>query len=72
MQAGNNAVRALRARLGMTQQDFAQALDVAVSTVSKWERGLVKPHRIARSRLAEMEALVRRMERKRQSQELSQ
>jgi len=37
------AVRGLRARLGLTQEAFARKLDVAFSTVNRWENGKVEP-----------------------------
>lgn len=36
-------IKDLRQRVGMTQEAFAQHLKVAVSSVSKWERGEVSP-----------------------------
>jgi transcriptional regulator with XRE-family HTH domain len=36
-------VRRARLLLGLTQQEFAEHFDVETSTVSRWERGLVKP-----------------------------
>lgn len=33
----------LRKRIGLTQRQVAQALDVRESTVSEWERGLSAP-----------------------------
>jgi DNA-binding transcriptional regulator YiaG len=39
--AGN--VRALRRRLGMSQEKFAAALGVSFSTVSRWENAHRKP-----------------------------
>ena len=38
-------IKALRERLGLTQAELAQKLDVALSTVSRWESGGRKPHR---------------------------
>lgn len=32
-------MKAIREKLGMTQQEFATAVGVAVATVSRWERG---------------------------------
>ena len=62
-------VRELRHKLGMRQQDFAQAMDVSIATVSKWERDLAKPSRLAIARMHGLEALVRRQERRRQKEE---
>lgn len=38
-------IKALRERFGLTQAELAQKLDVALSTVSRWESGQRKPHR---------------------------
>ena len=56
-------VHELRQRLGMRQQDFAQAVGVSVATVSLWERGRSKPSRLA---IDKMEMLARREERRQQ------
>jgi putative transcriptional regulator len=40
-------IRTLRRRLGMTQETFAHALDVTVSTVNRWENGHSSPSRLA-------------------------
>jgi putative transcriptional regulator len=44
--------RLLRRRLGMTQDQFAQALRIPVSTLRNWEQGRVLPDPAARSLLA--------------------
>jgi putative transcriptional regulator len=44
--------RMLRARLGMTQDQFARALRIPVSTLRNWEQGRVLPDPAARSLLA--------------------
>lgn len=36
-------VKALRAFLGMTQQQFADELGVRQQTVSEWEKGIYRP-----------------------------
>ena len=36
-------IRDLRFRMGMTQREFADLLDVSASTISKWERGAQAP-----------------------------
>lgn len=48
-------VTALRRRLNMTQEEFAHAIGVTVSTVNRWENGHIEPSRLARKA---MEALV--------------
>ena len=40
-------IRSLRRRLGMTQETFAHALDVTVSTVNRWENGHAAPSKLA-------------------------
>ena len=40
-----SAIRKVRERLGMTQEEFAQALQVSQSTVQNWESGRTRPHR---------------------------
>jgi putative transcriptional regulator len=41
-------VNALRRRLKMTQEEFAHAIGVTVSTVNRWENGHIEPSRLAR------------------------
>ena len=38
----------LRQSLKMTQEEFAHAIGVTVSTVNRWENGHVEPSRLAR------------------------
>lgn len=38
----------LRQRLAMTQEEFAHAIGVTVSTVNRWENGHIEPSRLAR------------------------
>lgn len=47
-------VRALREALGMTQEEFARAVGVSFTTVSRWERGRGTPSPLALRRLAEL------------------
>lgn len=42
---------AVRYKLGMTQEEFAEALRVPVGTIRNWEQGRVKPDPAARSLL---------------------
>jgi putative transcriptional regulator len=44
---GSQAIRELRARLGMTQEEFAHAIAVTVSTVNRWENGHANPSKLA-------------------------
>ncbi|GBD26065.1 hypothetical protein HRbin30_01392 [bacterium HR30] len=41
-------IAALRRRLNMTQEEFAHAIGVTVSTVNRWENGHITPSRLAR------------------------
>lgn len=41
-------VSGLRRRLSMTQEEFAHAIGVTVSTVNRWENGHIEPSRLAR------------------------
>ena len=41
------AVRALRQRLGMTQEEFARRIQVTLSTVNRWENGHAAPSHLA-------------------------
>lgn len=41
-------VALLRRRLNMTQEEFAHAIGVTVSTVNRWENGHIEPSRLAR------------------------
>jgi transcriptional regulator with XRE-family HTH domain len=47
-------VRALRQRLGLTQEQLAQELGVSFSTVNVWENGKRAPLPFLRKRLLEM------------------
>jgi transcriptional regulator with XRE-family HTH domain len=49
-------VRRARLLLGLTQSEFAEHFDVETSTVSRWERGLVKPMPKARAAIARIAA----------------
>ncbi len=40
-------IKALRLRYGLTQEDVARQLGLALSTVSKWEQGVTSPSRLA-------------------------
>jgi putative transcriptional regulator len=51
-------ISALRRRLQMTQEEFAHAIGVTVSTVNRWENGHIEPSRLARRA---MEGLLSRV-----------
>ena len=44
-------VRSIRKDLGLTQQEFATRLRVALPTVSRWETQVHKPSRLALERI---------------------
>ena len=61
MPGGNNnqhgsIIAALRRRLSMTQEEFAHAIGVTVSTVNRWENGHIEPSRLARKAMQELAA----------------
>lgn len=45
--AGPQSIRGLRLRLGLTQEEFAHAIAVTVSTVNRWENGHAHPSKLA-------------------------
>ncbi len=45
-------IRALRAHMGMTQQQMADELEVRQQTISEWETGIHKPHRSTQKTLS--------------------
>lgn len=49
-------IKALRARLGLTQVALAEAVGVSFPTVNRWENGKVKPSKICWARLRQLEA----------------
>lgn len=49
-------VRELRRRRGLTQEEFARALEVTVGTLSGWETAKHRPHRALRNRIMRMAA----------------
>ncbi len=42
-----DAIRGLRLRLGLTQEEFAHAIAVTVSTVNRWENAHAAPSKLA-------------------------
>ncbi len=42
-------IKRLRIRFAMTQEDFAHALGITVSTVNRWENGHSAPSKLARA-----------------------
>ena len=49
-------VRALRARMALTQEQFALRLDVTPLTVLRWEAGHSRPRKLALARLRQLDA----------------
>jgi len=47
-------VRALRAKLGLTQEQFAAEVGVTWSTVNRWENERGKPSPLAEQRIQEL------------------
>jgi transcriptional regulator with XRE-family HTH domain len=47
-------VKSLRVAKGLTQEEFAQALDVSVGTMNNWENGKHLPLKAQRKRLLRM------------------
>jgi putative transcriptional regulator len=45
-------IRAIRKELGLTQQDFATKLGVALPTISRWENRVHRPSPLALDRVA--------------------
>ena len=48
-------IKELRKKLKMTQQQLADELGVDIITVWRWEKGKIKPSRLAMRQLARME-----------------
>jgi putative transcriptional regulator len=51
-------ISVLRQSLNMTQEEFAHAIGVTVSTVNRWENGHIEPSRLARKAMAGLAAQV--------------
>jgi transcriptional regulator with XRE-family HTH domain len=69
MPDGNNnqhgsIIAALRRRLSMTQEEFAHAIGVTVSTVNRWENGHIEPSRLARKAMQELASVTPRRARR--------
>jgi DNA-binding transcriptional regulator YiaG len=45
-------VKELRAKLGLTQEEFARTVGVAYFTVVRWENQMCSPSRLAQEKLA--------------------
>jgi DNA-binding transcriptional regulator YiaG len=44
----------MRNQLAMTQEEFAHALGITVSTVNRWENGHSEPSKLARATIARL------------------
>ena len=55
-QAVRATLRAIRARLDLTQEQLAERLGVAFATVNRWEGGVTMPQRAARTAIAALAA----------------
>lgn len=49
-----DAIRKLRAKLNMSQEDLANILCVSVTTVNRWENGHFQPTIIVKEKLKEL------------------
>jgi ribosome-binding protein aMBF1 (putative translation factor) len=49
-----SAIRKLRAKLNLSQQDLAKMLGVAFTSVNRWENGHHEPTIIAKEKLKEL------------------
>lgn len=48
------SIRDMRNRLAMTQEEFAHALGITVSTVNRWENGHSEPSKLARATITRL------------------
>ncbi len=56
LNGNENPIRGLRRHLEMTQEEFAHALGITVSTVNRWENGHASPSKLARATIARLAA----------------
>lgn len=54
MRMTNEEIKKLRKRAGMTQQEFANKLELGISTVQKWASGVI-PSKMANDLLRKFE-----------------
>ena len=57
-QSLESPISTLRRRLNMTQEEFAHAIGVTVSTVNRWENGHIEPSRLARKAIDGLAAQI--------------
>ena len=48
-------IKAIRTRMGLTQEQFAAVIGVTFATVNRWEAGKTNPSRLALMRLDEIQ-----------------
>ena len=51
---GGQSIREMRHKLSMTQEEFAHALGITVSTVNRWENGHSAPSKLARATITRL------------------
>ena len=56
LQSISPTLRAIRARLNLTQEQLAERLGVSFTTVNRWEGGVTRPQRAARTAIAALAA----------------
>jgi len=54
MKENGLSIRDMRNKLAMTQEEFAHALGITVSTVNRWENGHSEPSKLARATIARL------------------
>ena len=54
MKSNGPSIRDMRGRLSMTQEEFAHALGITVSTVNRWENGHSEPSKLARATITRL------------------
>lgn len=50
-QSLSELVKEIRRQLSLSQEDLARALGISFATVNRWENGLVKPSKLAKTQL---------------------
>ena len=52
-------IKEIRTKLNLTQQELAQQIGVSVVVISRWERGVSHPSKLAQRELARLEKRVK-------------
>lgn len=60
MKKWRDRIKILRLDVGMTQQEFAHRLGVALSTLTKWERGSFNPSKMAQEKICALEVKLKK------------